>query len=50
MLDLAQATEFFDVYKGVLKEYADVLPTFIDGPCLALQVRARPSNDGNERF
>lgn len=44
VLDLASATEFYDVYKGVQTEYTDAVAQLIKAPLFALQVVA-PEGD-----
>ena len=38
-MDIATSKEFFDVYKGVLSEYANLAEHFTTGVCVALEVR-----------
>eukprot|EP00932_Pfiesteria_piscicida_P016249 SRR837773.3184.p2 GENE.SRR837773.3184~~SRR837773.3184.p2 ORF type:complete len:321 (+),score=113.15 SRR837773.3184:142-963(+) len=38
-LDRSHATEFLEVYKGVLPYYADLVDGMCAGPCVALEVR-----------
>lgn len=39
-LGRAQAAELFDVYKGVLPYYSDLIDGMSSGPCLAMEIRA----------
>lgn len=38
-LDKPTAEEFFEVYKGVLPEFTQMIEHMIVGPCIALEVR-----------
>ena len=38
-LDRATAEEFFELYKGVVNEYSQVIDQMVSGPCIALEVR-----------
>ena len=38
-LDKTSAEEFFDVYKGVLPEYASIIEHVTTGPVIALEIR-----------
>ena len=38
-LDKTQAEEFFEVYKGVLPEYAGIIDHVISGPIIVMEVR-----------
>lgn len=39
-LDRAQATEFLEVYEGVVPEYKEMLDHLITAPCIAMELRA----------
>jgi len=49
-LDRATATEFFDVYKGVLNGYSELLTNMVGGPCIALQIRGAGVVDSFREF
>lgn len=38
------ASEFYDVYKGVIPEYKDMVAQLISGPCIALEVTGSGNN------
>lgn len=52
VLDKPNASEFYEVYKGVLApgEYAAVVDELISGPCIALEVADRDGADAVEPF
>ena len=37
-LDLQEAAEFYDVYRGVVDEFTDMVKELCSGPCLALEL------------
>lgn len=41
---LSTASEFLDVYKGVLAEYKDMVAQLMSGPCIALEVTRNESS------
>ncbi len=38
-LDKPTAEEFFEVYKGVLPEFVEIIEQMTSGPCIALEIR-----------
>ena len=38
-LDKPTATEFLEVYRGVLPEYSSIIDHMVSGPCIALEIR-----------
>jgi nucleoside-diphosphate kinase len=40
-MEKANAEEFYEVYKGVVQEYASMVGELTSGPCLALEIRAQ---------
>lgn len=44
VLDANTTETFFAVYKGIWPRYEDIVTHFLDGPCLALQVNAAPTD------
>lgn len=38
-VDRANAEEFYEVYKGVVKEYSDMVNELCSGPCLVLEIQ-----------
>ncbi len=40
-MEKANAEEFFEVYKGVVQEYPDMVGELTSGPCIALEIRAQ---------
>lgn len=49
-LDFASATEFLEVYKGVVTEYKDMVAQLVSGPCIALEVKSNRSSKTPEEF
>ncbi|XP_077987371.1 nucleoside diphosphate kinase homolog 7-like [Glandiceps talaboti] len=43
-IDRANAEEFYEVYKGVVGEYIDMVTELISGPCIALEIVGRGAN------
>ncbi|VDM15771.1 unnamed protein product [Hydatigera taeniaeformis] len=43
-LSKVDASEFLEVYKGVLAEYSELISEFTSGPCVALQVTRADTN------
>ena len=39
-LDRPTAEEFFEVYRGVLPEYVQMIDQMTSGPCIAMEVRS----------
>ena len=40
-MERANAEEFYEVYKGVVNEYPQMVSELCCGPCIAMEVRAR---------
>lgn len=40
-MEKANAEEFFEVYKGVVHEYPEMVSQLTSGPCIALEIRAQ---------
>ena len=47
-VDRANAAEFYEVYKGVVAEYTDMVTQLCSGPCLALEVHS--DDDAHGKF
>ncbi|XP_069492575.1 nucleoside diphosphate kinase homolog 7 isoform X2 [Ambystoma mexicanum] len=46
-IEIANAEEFYEVYKGVVAEYSDMLVELCAGPCIAMEIRGE---DAPKRF
>jgi len=40
-LDISQAEEFLEVYKGVVSEYRYMVENLAEGPCVAMEIRQK---------
>lgn len=47
-VDRANAAEFYEVYKGVVAEYIDMVTQLCSGPCLALEIHS--NDDAHSKF
>ena len=48
-VERANATEFYEIYKGVVAEYTDMVTQLCSGPCVALEIHS-DDNDAHGRF
>ena len=48
-MDNANASEFLEVYKGVVAEYPAMVAALTAGTTLALEVRERMERDGKQK-
>ncbi|KAK9505197.1 hypothetical protein O3M35_009302 [Rhynocoris fuscipes] len=44
-LDIAKAEEFYEIYKGILLEFTDMVQELISGPCVAMELTSEHGKD-----
>ncbi|KAL1023393.1 hypothetical protein UPYG_G00040260 [Umbra pygmaea] len=49
-MDRANAEEFFEIYKGVVTEYPNMVSELCSGPCMALEIRVSNSQKNFREF
>lgn len=49
-MEKANSEEFFEVYKGVVAEYVDMVTELTSGPCFALEIQSKQGQDTSQAF